>query len=208
MFRLFKGHKFGLAWPVIAAICLPPMAAVAFNLHAQSTAASAQSSVSDSAVAKAAASRKAFSVDEKRLGEDKETEDSSDSTASPTLFVSPVVVSMVRGERATISACDNKGRDVSSKAEWSLSNSYVAKLVTGNGSPYIIAKMPGEVTLRARIDERESSCHVKVYDGTKLPPGVVAWKAAKIPGITPRQAVLGAPAARPSPSAAKKSKSM
>lgn len=212
MFRIFSRRAAALAFPMMLAICLPPMVVIALNLRAQSTSASSQSNSSssanaagtpdssstgpsaDTAAAKAAARKKAFEADLKGLEEGGSFHH--EASGPQTLFVSPAVVNMVHGQRADFGAFDNKGRDVSSQAEWSLSNSYVATLVTGKGRPYLIAKTPGEVTVRARIDENESSCDVTVYDGTALPAGTPAYIAAKIPGFKAQQAVPAVPSAR------------
>jgi len=222
MLRIFSRRAAALAFPMMMAICLPPMVVIALNLRAQSTSASSQSNSNnsgnstgstntantsstgnsaDSAAAKAAARKKAFEADLKGLEDGGSFHHQG--SGPQTLFVSPDVVNMVRGQRADFGAFDDKGHDVSSQAEWTLSNSYVATLVTGKGRPYLIAKTPGEVTVRARIDENESSCDVTVYDGTALPAGTPAYIAAKIPGFKAQQAVPAAPAARapqPAPS--------
>jgi len=220
MLRIFSRRAAALAFPMMMAICLPPMVVIALNLRAQSTNGSSPSNSSgasasnpasganaansansaDTAAAKAAARKKAFEADLKAL----ENGDSShrESSGPQTLFVSPAVVNMIHGQRADFGAFDNKGRDVSSQAEWSLSNSYVATLVTGKGKPYLIAKMPGTVTVRARIDENESSCEVTVFDGTALPPGTPPWIAAKIPGFKVQQVAPAAPAATAQPGTA------
>jgi hypothetical protein len=225
MLRIFSRRAAALAFPMMMAICLPPMVVIALNLRAQSASASSQSNSSssgnsagpsspansadasgtanstDSAAAKAAARKKAFEADLKGLEDGGSFHHQG--SGPQTLFVSPDVVNMIRGQRADFGAFDSKGHDVSSQAEWSLSNSYVATLVTGKGRPYLIAKTPGEVTVRARIDENESSCDVTVYDGTALPAGTPPYIAAKIPGFKAQQAVPAAPAARapqPAPS--------
>ncbi len=195
MLRLFAHRAAALAFPLTLAICLPPMAVIAFNLHAQSTSASSQSQSSTAKpAAKEAARKKAFEADLKRLEDGASVHHDDNSGPAATLFVSPTVVNMVRGQRADFGAFDNRGHDVSSQAEWTLSNLYVATLVTGKGRPYIVAKTPGEVTIRARIDENESSADVTVYDGKSLPAGTPPYIAAKIPGFKAQQA---APAARP-----------
>lgn len=212
MLRILSRRAAALAFPMMMAICLPPMVVIALNLHAQSTSASSQSNSSssdtstttansatstDSAAAKAAARKKAFEADLQGLEDGGSLHH--ESSGPQTLFVSPDVVNMIRGQHADFGAFDNKGHDVSSQAEWSLSNSYVATLVTGKGRPYLIAKTPGEVTVRARIDEHESSCDVTVYDGTALPAGTPAYIAAKIPGLKAVQAAPASPAAEPRP---------
>lgn len=231
MFRIFSHRAAALAFPLTLAICLPPMAVIAFNLHAQSTSASspsqsagsssgtsnsgaanssaansaaksssASSAVAKEAAAKEAARKKAFEADLKRLEAGGSFQQNDNTSGPQTLFVSPVVVNMVAGQRADFGAFDNHGRDVSSQAEWTLSNDYVATLVTGHGRPYIVAKQPGEVTVRARIDENESSADITVYDGKTLPAGTPQWIAAKIPGFKAQRVVPAAPGgARPSP---------
>ncbi|HVB85502.1 MAG TPA: hypothetical protein VNK23_02410 [Candidatus Dormibacteraeota bacterium] len=215
MLRILSRRAAALAFPMMMAICLPPMVVIALNLRAQSTSASSQPNSSssgnstttanstnsaastDSAAAKTAARKKAFEADLQGLEDGGSFHHQG--SGPQTLFVSPDVVNMIRGQRADFGAFDNKGHDVSSRAEWSLSNSYVATLVTGKGRPYLIAKTPGEVTVRARIDENESSCDVTVYDGTALPAGTPAYIAAKIPGLKAVQAAPASPAAKPRP---------
>jgi hypothetical protein len=200
MFRLFMHRAAALAFPLTLAICLPPMAVIAFNLRAQSTSTASQpranagkSADSSSVAAKEAASKKAFAAELKRLEDGGSFHHGDNASGPQTLFVSPVVVNMVRGQRADFGAFDNHGRDISSQAEWTLSNSYVATLVTGHGRPYLIAKSPGETTIRARIDENESSADITVYHGKALPAGTPAWTAAKIPGFKVKQAAPAAP---------------
>jgi hypothetical protein len=219
MFRLFTHRAAALALPLTLAICLPPMTVIAFNLRAQSASASSQpqsgkansstanardakSGGSSSAAAKEAARKKAFQADLKRLEDGGSVDHGANAGASQTLFVSPAVVNMVRGQRADLGAFDNHGRDISSQAEWALSNSYVATLFTGRGRPYIIAKSPGEVTIRARIGENESSADVTVYHGKALPAGMRPYIAAKIPGFHVQQSAPARPAAKRLPAPA------
>jgi hypothetical protein len=216
MFRLFTHRAAALAFPLTLAICLPPMAVIAFNLRAQSASASSQpqsskansgtatasdakSGGSSPAAAKEAARKKAFAADLKRLEEGGSFDHGDNASGPQTLFVSPAVVNMVHGQRADFGAFDNHGRDISSQAAWTLSNSTVATLVTGRGRPYIIAKSPGEVTVLARVGGNESSADVTVYHGKALPAGMSPYIAAKIPGFHVQQAAPARPAANRQP---------
>jgi hypothetical protein len=72
MIRVIWHRAAALALPVTLAICLPPMAVIAFSLHAKSRAASAQKSTADSALsmrsatARVVAQNKLIKLDEKR----------------------------------------------------------------------------------------------------------------------------------------------
>jgi hypothetical protein len=88
---------------------------------------------------------------------------------------------MLVNDEHAFSVFDIEGRDWTAKAEWSLSNSYVADLSPGS-IPYVRAKDHGTVTVRARIGSQEAVAEVKVYAGDKLVPGTIRWWAPKIPG--------------------------
>ena len=133
------------------------------------------------AAAKSLARKQRFEELKKRL-EAGETNPSESTTGpSQTLFVSPAQVGMLVNDEQAFSVFDIEGRDWTAKAEWSLSNSYVANLSPG-AVPFIRAKDYGTVTVRARIGSQDAVAEVRVYSGNKLIPGTIRWSAPKIPG--------------------------
>ena len=101
---------------------------------------------------------------------------------------------MMVGDTHSFSAFDIDGRTVTSSAEWSLSNSYVADLSNGDG-PTIMAKDHGTVTLRARIGGRTAEATITVTAQDKFTPGTILWSVPQIPGFKGSQIVQAVPSA-------------
>jgi hypothetical protein len=183
---------------VILKGCLPSALCV-FLLSAQQVSAgpqapgTAQSADQNSdADAKAAARKKKFEEDKRRL-ESAESQPAADSRdPQQTLFISPVLVNMLVQDTQKFSLFDIEGHNLTSKAEWSLSNTYVADL-TFDGIPMITAKDHGTVTVRARVGSLSTEASVTVLSGDKLPVGTIRWQAPKIPGFKPTGIVQAVP---------------
>lgn len=142
--------------------------------------------------AKAAARRKRFEEEKKRLENADPKSESATNDPQQSLCVSPVLVNMLVGESQGFSVSDAEGHNLTSQAEWSLSNSYVAELKTG-GVPPITAKDHGTVRVRARIGSRSAEAEVTVHSGDTLPAGTIRWQACKTPGFTPKKIVQAVP---------------
>jgi len=179
----------------VVALCLPLLALNSPSLGAQSTGSPAQSAGPDSdATAKAAARKKAFEQEAKRLEEEGSSQQASEPDPQQTLFVSPAIVAMLAGRVQSFTVFDIDGHNLTSKAEWSLSNSYVADLASSD-EPTVTAKAPGTVTLRARVGMEESFSELKVYEGTSFPMGTILWQAPKIPGFSAKKMTQAVPTA-------------
>lgn len=141
----------------------------------------------------AAERKRKFEEDERRLEEGGagHGDDSSTAEKQPTLFVSPAVVGMLVNQQQRFTVFDIAGHNLTSKAEWSLSNTDVADFVDEAG-PAIVAKQDGTVTLRASVGGEASEAQIKVYRD-KLPMGAVIWQAPKIPGYTSKQIIQAVP---------------
>ncbi|MGC1418030.1 MAG: hypothetical protein WA817_22270 [Candidatus Acidiferrum sp.] len=150
---------------------------------------------SQDAAAKAAARKKRFEEEEKRLEQEgQSTSQAPAADSDQSLFVTPAVVNMMVGDIHSFSAFDIDGNTVTSEAEWSLSNSYVADLSNGNG-PTIMAKDHGTVTLRARIGGRTAEATITVTTDSQFKPGTILWSAPQVPGFKGSQIVQAVPSA-------------
>jgi hypothetical protein len=138
------------------------------------------------AAAKALARKQRFEELKRRLEEEGSNPSAGAKDSSQTLFISPAQVGMLVNDEQGFSVFDIQGDDMTAKAEWSLSNSYVADLIQGP-IPRIRAKDHGTVTVRARIGSQDAKAEVEVFSGDKLRPGTVRWKAPAIPGYHSKQ---------------------
>ncbi|MGO9641986.1 MAG: hypothetical protein ACLP1Y_11855 [Candidatus Acidiferrales bacterium] len=177
------------------ALCLPLISAEPPSLDAQSASTSTQSATPDTdAAARAAARKRKFEQDEKRLEEGGNDLEAPAPDPQQTLFVSPAIVAMLNGEEHSFMVFDIEGHDLTAKAKWSLSNSNIADLAT-DGVPTVKAKAFGTVTLRARVGTEEGTSELKVYEGSSLPMGTVRWQAPKIPGFSTQKMTPAVPTA-------------
>jgi len=99
---------------------------------------------------------------------------------------------MLAHDTQRFSLFDIEGHNLTSKAEWSLSNSYVADLTT-DGVPTITSKDHGTVTVRARVGGLSAEASVTVLPGDKLPIGTIRWQAPTIPGYKTTQIIQAVP---------------
>jgi len=157
-------------------------------------AATGQDDAAKAAAAKAAERKKRFEEDKKRLEDaNPSNQQAPPASSDQTLFVTPAVVNMMVGDMHSFSAFDIDGHTVTEKAEWSLSNSYVADL--SGGEPTIVAKDHGTVTLRARIGGQTAEAAITVITGEKFTPGTILWSVPQIPGFKGSQIVQAVPSA-------------
>jgi hypothetical protein len=109
------------------------------------------------------------------------------------LSISPVLVNILVNERQGFSLFDDAGHNLTSKAEWTLSDSYVPELTT-TGTLAITAKDSGTVIVRARVGMRSAEASVTVNSGDRLPTGTIRWQAPKPKGnFKPQQIVIAVP---------------
>jgi hypothetical protein len=148
--------------------------------------------------AKAGERRKRFEEAEKRL-ENSDGSRANDSPASDSkpgspddLAISPVLINMLIGETQSFSLFDAAGHNLTGKAEWSLSSSYVADL-KNNGVPTITSKDAGTVTVHARVGMRSADATVTVHPGSSLPIGTVRWQAPAVKGFKTVQIIQAMP---------------
>ncbi|MFZ0580070.1 MAG: hypothetical protein WA690_24190 [Candidatus Acidiferrales bacterium] len=192
----------------ISALILTSIAtlAVAPRLAAQAQASNVTSSSSASpssdAAAKAVERKKRFEEEEKRL----ENAESAQAVSKPEatsasaddMSISPVLVNMLVHETQGFSLFDNAGHNLTSKAEWTLSNSYVADLST-NGTPTITSKDVGTVTVYARVGSHTTEASVNVLPGDTLPIGTIRWQAPKVRNFKAKQIVIAVPSSGRTP---------
>jgi hypothetical protein len=126
--------------------------------------------------AKAAERKKRFEEEENRLenAESAQTESKSEpgKASDYDLSIFPVLVNMLVHETQGFSLFDSAGHNLTSKAEWTLRNSYVADLTT-NGVPTISTKDVGTLTVFARVGSRTAQASVTVHPGDTVPIGTI-----------------------------------
>lgn len=157
------------------AICLPPIAVIALNLRAQSPAARRATASTSSASRKSAVGSK-----NKRMVAYRGIPGERSARPAQRIVVSPAAVDLLPGATQRFTVSDGQGRNVTSEAQWSLSNTYVAELAP-SGGPAIVAKEPGDVTVRAIVDGEQSSSKVRVSEGRNLPAGMNRWRGPTVP---------------------------
>ena len=139
-------------------------------------------SATPDAAAKAAERNKRFEEEERRVENAGSAQ--TESKAEPgrasddDLSISPVLVNMLVHETQGFSLFDSAGHNLTSKAEWTLSNSYVAELTT-SGVPTISSKDVGTLTVSARVGSRTAQASVTVHPGDTLPIGTIRWQAPR-----------------------------
>lgn len=153
-------------------------------------------SATPDAAAKAAERKKRFEEEENRLenAERAQTESKSEpaKASDDDLAISPVLVNMLVHETQSFSLFDSGGHNLTSKAEWTLSNSYVADLTT-NEVPTISTKDVGTLTVSARVGRRTAQASVTVHPGDTLPIGTIRWQAPKVRNFKATQIVIAVP---------------
>lgn len=148
------------------------------------------------AAAKAAERKKRFEEEEKRLenAESAQTEPKSEPgrASNDDLSISPLSVNMLVHETQGFSLFDSAGHNLTSKAQWTLSDSYVADLTT-NGVPTISTKDVGTLTVSARVGSRTAQASVTVHRGATLPIGTIRWQRPKVRNFKATQIVIAVP---------------
>jgi hypothetical protein len=147
---------------------------------------------SSDAAAKAAARKKKFEEEKRRLESSEGQHASVPDDRQQTLLLSPILVNMLVHDTQRFSLFDVDGHNLTAKAEWTLSNSYVADLTT-DGVPTITAKDTGTVTVRARVGALSAEASVTVHTGDKLPVGTIRWQAPAVPGYKTTQIIQAVP---------------
>jgi hypothetical protein len=178
---------------LLAIIVLFPVPCAVAQTQSQDANSSSSPSTPPDAAAKAAERKKRFEEEEKRLenAEDQHSLTESVEAADNDLAISPVLVNMLVHETQGFSLFDNAGHNLTSKAEWTLSNSDIADLTT-NGTPTITTKDSGTVTVRARVGNKSTEASVIVHSGNKLPIGTIRWQAPKTGTFKTQQIVIAA----------------
>jgi plastocyanin len=122
-----------------------------------------------------------------------ETQAGAEKQSDEGLSVSPALVNMLIGQTQGFSAFDEAGHNVTSKAEWTVSDSSVADL-SAPGASTITSKSAGTVRIRASLGGRSGEARIIVHPGDKLPIGTVLWQAPKAPGnMKTQQTVIAVP---------------
>jgi hypothetical protein len=187
-------------WPLTIGLllCFAPLRLTKAQSASASTTQSAGGSTTQTAdgnsdaAAKAAARKKKFEEEKQRLESSESQHAPASSDAQQTLLISPVLVNMLIHDTQRFSLFDVQGHNLTAKAEWSLSNSYVADLTT-DGVPTITAKDHGTVTVRARVGGVTAESSITVHPGDKLPVGTIRWQAPAVPGYKTTQIIQAVP---------------
>jgi plastocyanin len=165
---------------------------------AAASASPAQAPANDAA-AKAAERKKRFEAQEKLLENSEsahaESADTETKSSPDDMAISPVLVNMLIGENQRFTLFDAAGHNLTNKAEWSLSNSYVADM-SADGTPGITTKDAGTVTLHARVGSRSTDATIIVHSGTSLPIGTIRWQAPKVGNFKAQSIVQAVPTAQ------------
>jgi hypothetical protein len=153
-------------------------------------------SATPDAAAKAAEKKKRFEEEERRLenagSAQTESKAEPERASDDDLSIFPVLVNMLVHETQDFSLFDSAGHNLTSKAEWTLSNSYVAELTT-SGVPTISSKDVGTLTVSARVGSRTAQASVTVHPGGTLPIGTIRWQAPKVRNFKATQIVIAVP---------------
>jgi hypothetical protein len=179
-------------WPLAigSLLCSLPLHLAKAQSASTSTAQSADAN--SDAAAKAAARKKKFEEEKQRLESSESQHAPAAGDAQQTLLISPILVNMLVHDTQRFSLFDVQGHNLTAKAEWSLSNSYVADLTT-DGVPTITAKDHGTVTVRARVGGLTAESSITVHPGDKLPVGTIRWQAPAVPGYKTTQIIQAVP---------------
>jgi hypothetical protein len=182
-------------WRSITFLSLVLLAAVP-SAHGQAPTPAAPQTDNSDAAEKAAARKKKFDEARRRLEQGQgATHGEAPSDPNQTLFVSAAKVNMRVGETHAFCVFDIGGRLLTNSAEWTLSSS-AAAFVPGSGrDPEIISKIPGTVTLRAKVEGKTAEAEINIIEG-EMPTGTVLWSAAQIPGFQTQKIVPAVPSAR------------
>lgn len=184
-----------------ALLCFLPLRfAAALSQPASSsstqTAGSSSSQTTDAnsdAAARAAARKKKFEEEKQRLESSEGQHAPAPEDPQQTLLLSPILVNMLVHDTQRFSLFDVGGHKLTEKAEWTLSNSYVADLTMDGGVPMITAKDTGTVNVRARVGALSAEAAVTVHPGDKLPVGTIRWQAPAVPGHKTTQIIQAVP---------------
>jgi hypothetical protein len=166
--------------------------ASASTTQATSSSTTQSTDANSDAAAKAAARKKKFEEEKQRLESTEGQHASAPTDTQQTLLISPILVNMLVHDTQRFSLFDVQGHNLTAKAEWSLSNSYVADLTT-DGVPTITAKDHGTVTVRARVGGVTAESSITVHPGDKLPVGTIRWQAPEVPGFKTTQIIQAVP---------------
>jgi len=139
-----------------------------------------QSETGDTAAAKAAARKKRFEEEKKRLEGQERPQDTICAEGKPALYITPAEAGMLIGESRVFTLFDTDGHKLTAAADWAVSISVLAALTSGD-EPTVTAKNEGTFKVTTRIDARSAEAIVKVYPGDKLLIGAARWKVAPIP---------------------------
>ena len=133
---------------------------------------------SDSAATKAAARKKRFDEEKRRLEGLEDALPNSGNDGKPILYITPTTAGMLTGESRGFTLFDTDGHKLTAAAEWTVSSSYHATITQ---EPILTVKNEGTFKVIARIGNRTAEATVKVYPGDKLPVGASRWSVAPIP---------------------------
>jgi hypothetical protein len=174
------------------------LCAIAFRADAQSAAqppaaAAAQSSPQDDAAAKAAERKKKFEESRKRLEEAEPPSPSVPSTPHPKdnpaptkqndiplAAVLPVIMEI--GENQRFVLFTKAGENVTSRAEWNVSDASIAELRVIGGIPHLYGKSKGRVDVYGNVNGMCAQIMLTVIPKEEMKPGTVRWTNPDGPG--------------------------
>jgi hypothetical protein len=109
------------------------------------------------------------------------------------LMLSPNLVNMLVGETQQFSLFDVAGHKLTSRAEWSVSDSSTADLTVEGGIPVLTSKRTGTVRVTARVDARSVEATINVITPEDMKPGTVRWSSPSNPCTKPARVVPAVP---------------
>lgn len=171
--------KFSCVCLALFLVLLPPV----WTKAQSSEAPKPQTTSTDSEAAKAAARKKRFEEEKRRLeGQERQPHPETDpcTDGKPVLYITPTEAGMLVGESRGFTVFDTENHNLTAKAEWSVSSSSQATLTPG-AEPTVTAISEGTFSVIARMDARTAEATVKVYPGDKLPVGAARWTVAPVP---------------------------
>ncbi|MGC2464817.1 MAG: hypothetical protein WA517_06440 [Candidatus Acidiferrum sp.] len=179
-------------WPLAGCLFFSTVYPSAIRSQSANTSSAQSGGPNSDEAGKAAARKKKFEEDKKRLENSEGQHTPAPDDPQQTLLLSPILVNMLVHDTQRFSLFDVDGHNLTAKAAWTLSNSYVADLTT-DGVPTITAKSTGTVTVRARVGALSSEASVTVHPGDRLPVGTIRWQAPAVPGHRTTQIIQAVP---------------
>lgn len=108
-------------------------------------------------------------------------------------MLSPNLVNMLVGETQRFSLFDVAGHNLTSQADWSVSDSSTADLAVEDGVPVLTSKRTGTVRVTGRVGARSVEARINVITPEDMKPGTVRWSSPSAPCTKPVRIVPAVP---------------